>query len=118
VAPPQLSAVTVNGDQATFSYYGDVICESDSSDPNEVSQFTYVTPYTDLTPGDPAYASAVSCPPPGGGTSITVTWPTAIPASSGVRFKYVRSFASRPAGAPGHRRPNTSRAAPRRRSGG
>ena len=88
VVPPQLSAVTVSGDQATFSYYGNVVCESDSSDPNEVSQFTYVTPYTDLTPGDPIYASAISCPPSGGGSSITVTWSAMIPVNSGVRFKY------------------------------
>jgi PKD repeat protein len=88
VVPPQLSAVSVSVDQATFSYYDDVVCESDSSDPDEVSQFTYVTPYTDLTPGDPIYASAISCPPSGGGSSITVTWPSTIPVSSGVRFKY------------------------------
>jgi len=88
VVPPQLSAVTVSGDQAMFSYYGNVVCESSSSDPNEVSQFTYVTPYTDLTPGHPLYASAISCPPPSGGSSIAVTWATAIPASTGVLFKY------------------------------
>ena len=88
VVPPQLSAVTVSGDQATFSYWGNVVCESSSGDTDEVSQFTYVTPYTDLTPGDPIYASAISCPSAGGGNSITVTWPATIPVSSGVRFKY------------------------------
>ena len=88
--PPQLSAVTVSGDQATFSYYGEVVCESDSSDQLEWEQFTYVTPYTKtaLNSGDLVYASAITCPPAGGGTSITVTWPGPIPVSSGVRFKY------------------------------
>ena len=88
--PPQLSAVTVSGDHATFSYHGGVVCESDSSDQFEWEQFTYVTPYTktNLNAGDLVYATAISCPPPGGGNSITVTWPSAIPASSGVRFKY------------------------------
>jgi len=90
VVPPQLSAVAVSGDQATFSYYGNVVCESDSTDPLEWSQFIYVTPYTktNLSPGDLVYATAITCPPPGGGSSITVTWPNPIPASSGVRFKY------------------------------
>ncbi len=88
VAPPQLSAVTVVADEATFSYYGNVVCESSSSDPDEASQFTYVTPYTDLNQNDPIYASAIGCPPPGGGNSITVTWSSTIPATSGVRFKY------------------------------
>ena len=88
--PPQLSAVSVSGSQATFTYYGTVVCETDSSDADEWSQFTYVTPYdkTTLAAGDLVYATAIACPPSGGGTSITVTWPDPIPASSGVRFKY------------------------------
>jgi hypothetical protein len=90
VVPPQLSGVSVSGDQATFTYYGEVVCETGNSDPDEWSQFNYVTPYTktNLSMGDLVYPTAISCPPPGGGNSITVTWSAMIPVSSGVRFKY------------------------------
>ena len=53
------------------------------------SQFTYITPYTNLTPGDRVYANAISCPSSSGSTSVTVTFPgPPIPFSSGVRFKF------------------------------
>ena len=88
--PPQLSAISVSGDQATFTYFGNVACQNTSSDAPTISQFTYVTPYTKttLSPGDLVYASAISCPPAGGGTSVTVTYPGTIPLRSGLRFKF------------------------------
>ena len=86
--PPQLSAISVSGDKATFTYYEPVVCQASNSDPATISQFTYVTPYTNLNRSSLVYASAISCPPSGGATSITVTWSATIPVSSGVRFKY------------------------------
>ena len=86
--PPQLSAITVTGNKATFSYYEPVVCQGSSSDPATISQFTYATPYTNLNRSGLVYASAISCPSSSGATSITVTWSSTIPVSSGVRFKY------------------------------
>jgi hypothetical protein len=86
--PPQLSAITVSGNKATFTYYEPVVCQGSNSDPATISQFTYATPYTNLVHSGLVYASAISCPPSGGATSITVTWSATIPVSSGVRFKY------------------------------
>ena len=86
--PPQLSAIAVSGNQATFSYFGNVVCEAPSSDPAEWGQFTYVTPYTDLNKSHRVFASAISCPSSGGAGSITVTWPGALPAGPGVLFKH------------------------------
>jgi hypothetical protein len=86
--PPQLSAISVSGNKATFTYYEPVVCQASNSDPATISQFTYVTPYTNLNRSSLVYASAISCPPSGGATSITVTWSATIPVSSGVRFKY------------------------------
>ena len=87
--PPQISTVAVSGDQATFTYYSDVVCQTDSSDADEWSQFTYVTPYTDLNANDLVYPTAISCPPSGGATSIALTYPDPIPSgSSDLRFKY------------------------------
>ena len=88
--PPQISAIAISGAQATFSYFGDIVCQTDSSDPDEWSQFTYVTPYwkTTLNPGDLMYASAISCPPSGGATSIALTYPGPIPSGTDLRFKY------------------------------
>ena len=88
--PPQLSAITVTGNQATFNYFGNVICQNPTSS-NTVSQFSYATPYTNINKSDPnskIYASSISCPPSGGGNSLTVTWSSTIPVSSSVRFKY------------------------------
>ena len=86
--PPQLSGISVSGTKATFSYYTPVVCQATSSDRATISQFTYATPYTNLSRSGLVYASAISCPASGGATSMTVTWPAAIPVSSGVRFKY------------------------------
>jgi len=89
VVPPQLSAVTVNGDQATFSYWGNVVCQT--NDTHTVSQFSYATPYTNINASDPdskIFAMGISCPSSAGGTSLTVTWPSTIPVGSGVRFKF------------------------------
>jgi hypothetical protein len=86
--PPQISGVAVSGDQATFSYSGNVVCQTDSSDPDERSQFSYVTPYTDLNPNDLVYPTAISCPSSGGATSIALTYPGPIPSGSDLRFKY------------------------------
>jgi hypothetical protein len=87
--PPQISAIAVSGAQATFTYYDNVVCETDSTDPKESSQFTYVTPYTDLDPNHLVYPTAISCPPPSGGaSSVTVTWPSAMPSGTNLRFKY------------------------------
>jgi hypothetical protein len=86
--PVQLSAIAVNGNQATFTYYEPVVCQGTSSDPATISQFTYVTPYNNLSHSSLVYASGIACPSSAGATSITVTWSGAIPVSSGVRFKY------------------------------
>jgi len=88
--PPQLSGITVTGSQATFSYYVPVVCQATSGDAPTISQFTYVSPSTKTTlnPGDLVYPASITCPAGGGGTSITVTYPAAIPVSSTVRFKY------------------------------
>jgi hypothetical protein len=86
--PPQLSAITVSGTKATFTYYQPVVCQGSNTDPATISQFTYETPYTNLVHSGLVYASAISCPASGGATSITVTWSGTIPVSSGVRFKY------------------------------
>ena len=85
--PPQISAVAVNGSQATFTYYGNVVCQ-DSSDSggHTSSQFTYVTPYTDLNASDRVFATSINCG--GGGNTLTVGFPGSIPVSSGVRFKF------------------------------
>ena len=84
--PPQISAVAVSGSQATFTYYGNVVCQdSSNSGGHTSSQFTYVTPYTDLNKADRVFAQSISC---GGGNSLTVTFPGTIPFSSGVRFKF------------------------------
>ena len=86
--PVQVSAITVNGNQATFTYYEPVVCQGTSSDPATISQFTYVTPYNNLSHSSLVYASGIACPSSAGATSITVTWSGTIPVSSGVRFKY------------------------------
>jgi hypothetical protein len=86
--PPQLSAIVVSGNQATFTYYGNVVCQATSSDGPTISQFTYETPYTNLNKADLQYPSSISCPSGGGANSITVTYPNPIPFSSGVRFKF------------------------------
>jgi hypothetical protein len=89
--PPQLSAIAVSGNQATFSYFGNVVCQNTSTDAPTISQFTYVTPYTKTTlvPGDLVYPTGIACPPSGGGTSITLTYANPVPFSSGLRFKFV-----------------------------
>ena len=89
--PPQLSAIAVSGNQATFSYFENVVCQASSSDFATWSQFTYVTPYTKTTlvPGDLVYPTAIACPASGGGTSITLTYANPVPFSSGLRFKFV-----------------------------
>jgi hypothetical protein len=90
--PPQLSGITVSGNQATFSYYDNVACQAStgSSDAPTIASYTYVTPYTKtaLVPGDLVYPTAISCPPGGGANSVTVTYANPIPFSSGVRFKF------------------------------
>ena len=89
--PPQLSAIAVSGNQATFSYFENVVCQNTSTDQPTISQFTYVTPYTKTTlvPGDLVYPTAIACPASGGGTSITLTYANPVPFSSGLRFKFV-----------------------------
>ncbi len=84
--PPQISAIAVSGSQATFTYYGNVACQ-DSSDSggNTSSQFTYITPYTDLNKADRVFAQSINC---GSGNTLTLTFPGTIPFSSGVRFKF------------------------------
>jgi hypothetical protein len=85
--PPQISAVAVSGSQATFTYYGNVVCQDNSdSGGHTSSQFTYVTPYTDLNKSDRVFASSINCG--GGGNTLTVTFPGSIPVGSGVRFKF------------------------------
>ncbi|MGH2851360.1 MAG: hypothetical protein ACRDLP_12155, partial [Solirubrobacteraceae bacterium] len=86
--PVQLSGITVSGNKATFTYDEPVVCQGGNTDPATISQFTYATPYNNLNRSGLVYASAISCPASGGATSITVTWPSAIPVSSGLRFKY------------------------------
>ena len=89
--PPQLSAIAVSGNQATFSYYGNVVCQAGAgSDFDTLSSYPYVTPYTKttLSPGDLVYPTAISCPAGGGATSITLTYANPIPFSSGLRFKF------------------------------
>jgi hypothetical protein len=85
--PPQISAVAVSGSNATFTYYGNVVCQDNSdSGGHTSSQFTYVTPYTDLKASDRVFATSINCG--GGGNTLTVTFPGSIPVSSGVRFKF------------------------------
>ena len=90
--PPQLAAITINGSQATFSYYGNVVCQASngSTDSPTYSSYTYVTPYTKtaLVPGDLVYPTSISCPSGSGSTSLTLTYPGTIPFSSGLRFKF------------------------------
>ena len=86
--PAQFSAITVSGNKATFSYDEPVVCQAKSGDRATISQFTYATPATNLNRSGLVYASGITCPASAGATSITVTWPNAIPVSSGVRFKY------------------------------
>ena len=49
VVPPQLSAITVTGNTATFTYYEPVVCQANSGDPATISPFTSATPYNNLT---------------------------------------------------------------------
>jgi len=85
--PPQISAIAVSGSQATFTYYGDVACQdSGDSGGHTSSQFTYITPYTDLNKTDRVFATGIACG--GGGNTLTLTFPGTIPFSSGVRFKF------------------------------
>jgi hypothetical protein len=90
--PPQLSGITINGNQATFSYYGNVVCQASngSTDLATYSSYTYVTPYTKtaLVPGDLVYPTSISCPSGSGAASVTLTYPGTIPFSSGLRFKF------------------------------
>ncbi len=85
---PQLSNIAVSGNQATFTYYGGVVCQASSSDAPTISQFTYETPYADLNASGLIYATGISCPASGGSTSITVTFARTIPYGAGLRFKY------------------------------
>jgi hypothetical protein len=86
--PPQLRAITITGSEATFSYYGDVVCLASSRSPHTISQFSYETPSTNLSRSGLVYASAVACPPSAGGSSIAVTYPKPLEPGSSVRFKY------------------------------
>lgn len=86
--PPQLRAITITGSQATFAYYGNVICQASGRSSHTISQFSYETPSTNLDRRDLVYASAVDCPPGTGGSSITVTYPKALAPGSSVRFKF------------------------------
>ena len=90
--PPQFSAITISGNQATFSYYGNVVCQASngSADLATYSSYTYVTPYTKtaLVPGDLVYPTSISCPSGSGSSSVTLTYPGTIPFSSGLRFKF------------------------------
>ena len=90
--PPQISGISINGNQATFSYYGNVVCQASngSSDLATYSSYTYVTPYTKTTlaPGDLVYPTGISCPSGSGSNSVTLTYPGTIPFSSGLRFKF------------------------------
>ena len=86
--PPQLNAISVSGNQATFTYYGNVVCQAGDGDSLTWSQFTYETPVTNLAVAGVLYPSAISCPPSTGGSSLTVTFPSPLPSSSAVRFKY------------------------------
>jgi hypothetical protein len=86
--PPQLRAITITSRQATFTYYGDVVCQASSRSPHTISQFSYETPSTNLDRSGLVYASAVSCPPSNGGSSLIVTYPRPLTPGSSVRFKY------------------------------
>jgi hypothetical protein len=90
--PPQISGISVNGNQATFSYYGSVVCQASNgnTDLATYSSYTYVTPYTKTTlaPGDLVYPIAITCPSGSGANSVTLTYPGTIPFSSGLRFKF------------------------------
>lgn len=91
--PPQLSGITLSGDQATFSYYTDVGCQAGSGfDPDTLAQFSYTSPYTDEVYNDRTWPTSYSCSSwDSGSTTITVTFGntnnTPIP-STGVRFKF------------------------------
>jgi hypothetical protein len=86
--PPQLRAITITGSEATFVYYGNVVCQASSRSAHTISQFSYETPSTNLDRRDLVYASAVSCPPSTGGSWIIVTYPKPLPPGSSVRFKF------------------------------
>ncbi|MGH2849983.1 MAG: hypothetical protein ACRDLP_05145, partial [Solirubrobacteraceae bacterium] len=94
--PPQVASVTLSSSdtQATFNYYGSVACQASSGDFDTYSQFTYESPYTDLNRNPSSagtglvYPTGISCPSGSGSTSVTVTYPNAIPFNSGVRFKF------------------------------
>ena len=87
--PPQISAVNVSGSHATFTYFNPVVCQdSGDSGGHTSSQFTYITPYTNLNPGERVYATSISCPSGSGSTSLTVNFGQTIPVASGVRFKF------------------------------
>ena len=77
--PPQLNAISVSGNQATFTYYGNVVCQAGDGDSLTWSQFTYETPVTNLAVAGVLYPSAISCPPSTGGSSLTVTFPSPLP---------------------------------------
>jgi hypothetical protein len=86
--PPQLSGITVSGTRATLSYYGSVACQASDRDRKTISQFSYEAPSTNLKRSGLVYAAAIACPPHGGGTSLTVTFPRPLPLGALVRFKY------------------------------
>jgi hypothetical protein len=86
--PPQLSAISVSGSGATFTYYEPVSCQASSSDGPTWSQFTYETPYANLAPSGLVYPIGIACPPAAGGASLTVTYGGQVPFAAGVRFKY------------------------------
>jgi hypothetical protein len=90
--PPQLSGISITGNQATFSYYGNVVCQASNgnTDSPTYSSYTYVTPYTKTTlvAGDLVYPTAITCPSGSGSNSVTLTYPATIPFSSGLRFKF------------------------------
>jgi hypothetical protein len=85
--PPQLTGIQVSGDEATFDYDTPVTCQDQTGGATTVAQFTYASPWwaTDWD-SDLTYPSSITCPDPAGATSVTVTYPQAIPGS--VRFKF------------------------------
>lgn len=91
VVPPQISAITVTANQATVSFFQPVACQNTNADSHTLGQFSYDAPASNLSATGLVYPTAIACPPSGGGTTITLTFAAAIPASSnagGVRFKF------------------------------
>ena len=88
IGAAQLSGINVSGNKATFTYYAGCLPGLQQRSGHDLAVHLRDAVHRISTTSSLVYASAISCPPSGGATSITVTWPATIPVSSGVRFKY------------------------------